>query len=102
MASRLELHEELCKLLGSRNVYFDPPEDVKMKYPAIRYSLSGVDLAHANNKIYRSTNQYSIMVIDHDPDCDIHTRILERFSMCNFGRPFTADNLSHFPLTLYY
>ena len=102
MASRLELHEELCELLGSRNVYFNPPEDIKMNYPAIRYSLSGVDLVHANNKVYRSTNQYSLMVIDPDPDSEIHTKILQHFPMCNLGRPYPAEGLNHFPLTLYF
>ena len=102
MASRLELHEELCKLLGSTNVYFNPPEDVMMKYPAIRYSLSGVDHVRANNKIYRNTNQYSLVVIDPDPDSQIFTDLLAHFPMCSLGRPYTAENLSHFPLTLYY
>lgn len=102
MASRLNLHEELCNILGSRNVYFNPPEDIKMKYPAIRYSLSGVDLAHANNKVYRNTNQYSITVIDEDPDSTIYEKLLTHFPMCSLGRPYPSDDLSHFPLTLYY
>lgn len=102
MASRLKLHEELCEILGSRNVYFNPPEDHKMKYPAIRYSLSGVDHARANNVIYRNTNQYSVIVIDEDPDSTIFMRILEHFQMCSAGSPYTAENLSHFPLTLYH
>lgn len=102
MPSRLELHDELCEILGSRNVYFNPPEGVKMQYPAIRYSLSGVDLVHANNKVYRNTNQYSLMVIDEDPDSTIFLRILSHFPMCSLGRPYPSDNLSHFPLTLYY
>ena len=102
MASRLDLHEELCELLGSRNVYFNPPEDMKMKYPAIRYSLSGVDLARANNGIYRSTNQYSLTVIDEDPDSTIFLKLLSHFQMCSLGRPYPAEGLNHFPLTLYY
>lgn len=102
MASRLILHEELCKILGSRNVYFNPPETVKMKYPAIRYSLSGVDLAHANDKIYKNTNQYSITVIDENPDSKIYVDIMKHFSMCRPSGPYLADGLNHFPLTLYY
>ena len=33
MKTRYELHEFLCEILGSRNVYFQPPESVKMKDP---------------------------------------------------------------------
>lgn len=102
MASRLKLHTELCKVLGTENVYFNPPEDIRMKYPAIRYSLSGVDLVRANNGVYRSTNQYSVTVIDEDPDSDIYVKILTNFPMCSIGRPYVADGLNHWPITLYY
>lgn len=102
MASRLDLHEELCVLLGSRNVYFQPPESVKMKYDAIRYQLSGKSLKRANDKIYNSRNEYDGVVITTDPDTTIPDAILEHFEMCSFGRPYTADNLNHYPFTLYY
>ena len=102
MASRLELHEELCEILGSRNVYFQAPSSVKMQYDAIRYELSDKDLKRANNKIYQNTNQYSGVVITRDPDTTIPNEILSHFEMCSFGRPYTADNLNHYPFTLYY
>ena len=102
MASRLELHEELCEVLGTRNVYFQPPESVKMQYDAIRYSLGGKDLKRANDRIYLNTNQYDGVVITRDPDTPIPDRLLSHFEMCSFGRPYTADNLNHYPFTLYY
>ena len=102
MASRLELHEELCEALGSRNVYFQTPESVKMKYDAIRYELSGKDIKRASNKNYRITNRYDGVVITRDPDTTIPDVILSRFEMCSFGRPYTADNLNHYPFTIYY
>lgn len=102
MASRLELHEELCEVLGSRNVYFNPPESVKMQYDAIRYELGGKDLKHANNKIYKSMNQYDGVIITRNPDTTIPDALLAHFEMCSLGRPYTADNLNHYPFTLYY
>ncbi len=102
MASRLELHEELCELLGSRNVYFNPPASVTMSYDAIRYNLSGVDLKRANNKIYKNTNQYSIVFITRDPDSAIPASLLSHFEMISFGTSYTADNLHHFTFTIYY
>ena len=102
MASRLKLHEELCKILGSQNVYFQTPESVRMNYDAIRYSLSGKDLKRANNRIYHSTNQYEGVVITKNPDSTVPDALLNHFEMINFGRPYTADNLHHFPFTLYY
>lgn len=102
MASRLELHEELCETLGSRNVYFQPPESVKMTFDAIRYQLGGKDLKHASNKIYHMTNRYEGVVITRRPDTDIPDKLLARFEMISFGRPYIADNLNHYPFTIYY
>ena len=102
MASRFELHEELCTVLGTRNVYFNTPESVKMHYDAIRYELSGKDLKHANNRIYKNTNRYDGVIITRDPDTTIPDELLSHFEMCSFGSPYIADNLNHYPFTLYY
>lgn len=102
MASRLNLHEELCGLLGSRSVYFQPPSSVRMNYPCIKYSLSGIDSKSANDAKYNSVNRYELIVIDSNPDSDIHVKILNHFPMCRFDHPYVADNLNHFVLTLYY
>lgn len=102
MADRLELQAAFEEILGSRNVYFNPPESVKMQYDAIRYGLGGKDLKRANNKIYKSTNQYEGVVITRNPDTDIPDKLLARFEMISLGRPYPADNLNHYPFTLYY
>lgn len=102
MASRLNLHEEFCEILGTRNAYFQPPANVRMQYDAIRYNLSGKDLKRANNEIYQNTNEYEGVVITRSPDSDLPDKILAHFKMCRFGRPYVADNLNHFPFTLYY
>lgn len=102
MGRRLNLHEVLCEILGSRNVYYDPPESVRMDYDAIRYKLAGKDLKRANDGIYQMVNMYDGVVISEDPDCEVADDILAHFKMCNFGRPYVADNLYHFPFTLYY
>ena len=102
MAKRVDLHTELETILGSKNVYFQPPPSVKMNYDAIRYNLGGKDIKRANNKLYFYTNQYDGVVITRDPDTTIPDRLLSHFEMCSFGSPYTADNLNHYPFTLYY
>ena len=101
MASRLELHEILCNILGSRNVYFQPPESVKMKYPAMVYSLSGMRNNHANNKVYAQMRSYQITVIDASPDSLISDRI-SKLPYCSFDRFYPSDGLNHYVYTLYY
>lgn len=102
MASRLKLHDEFCKVARNTNVYFNPPEGFRMKYPAIRYSLSGGVSVRANNRLYRNTDQYSAIVIDEDPDSTIFRDILEHFPMSSLGTPYVANGLNHWPITIYY
>ena len=101
MASRLELHEELCKLLGTRNVYFQPPSSVKMKYPAIVYSLDNIGVIPANNAAYLTDNVYSVTYIDLDPD-SVKIREFLKLPHCKFNRFYISDNLNHYNYTLYY
>ena len=100
MASRLKLHEELCKILESRNVYFQPPQS--MKYPCIRYAFGEPNQTYANDLNYNYTNRYDGVVIDRDPESTIPVKIAGHFSRCKMGKPYIADNLNHFPFTLYY
>jgi hypothetical protein len=102
MASRLKLQEELCNLLGTNNVYFNPPESLKLKYPCIVYSIGGMDSKRANNQTYKNTLRYTITVMVDDPDNDMYKKILTHFPMCSFDRTYPSNNLNHFILTLYY
>lgn len=102
MARRADLHEELIAILGNENVYYQPPASVKMHYDAIRYELAGKTLRRANDKIYLNTNQYDGVLITRDPDSVIPDKLLSHFEMISFGKPYTSDNLYHFPFTLYY
>jgi hypothetical protein len=102
MASRLELQSKLEELIGNDNVYFNPPASLKMQYPCIRYKGSGKDLKRAGNKIHARTNRYEGFVIDYDPDSNIPDKLLDTFEMCTVGSMYTADNLNHFPFTIYF
>ena len=101
MASRVELHETLIQLLGSKNVYYQAPNSVKMEYPAIRYKRSDVNTRFANDKPYSHKNKYEITVIDRVPDNPVINKLLS-LPMCTYDRPYTADGLNHDVLTLYY
>lgn len=102
MGSRLKLHEELCELLGTRNVYFQPPESVKLAYPCIVYSIDGANEKRANDKLYNTRAKYEAIVIDYDPDSEIPNKIHHYFSMCSFDRVYQSENLNHTVFKLYY
>ena len=101
MASRLELQSKLEELLGSRNVYYQPPENLKTNYPAIVYSKTRPDIKRANDQIYLQKNRYEIIVIDSHPDNPVIDELLQ-LPMCSYDRHYTSDNLNHDVLTLYY
>ena len=101
MASRLELQSKLEELLESRNVYYQPPNNLTMSYDAIRYSLSRKDIAFADDKKYKNMNCYDLIVISRKPDPPVVDKILE-LPYSSLGRSYVADNLNHYPITLYY
>lgn len=101
MNRREELHEILCEALGSRNVYFQPPESIKMKYPAIVYSRNDIDNSFANDSVYMQSLAYSVTVIDSDPDSEIVAKV-SRLPRCQYDRHYKADNLNHDMFTIYY
>ena len=101
MASRLDLHEILCGILGSRNVYFQPPESIKLEYDCIIYSRKNIDNVFADNSVYRQHDSYEVIIIYEDPDSEI-PRKLSLLPMCSFDRHYISDNLNHDVFTLYY
>lgn len=98
---RVELQSLFEELLGSRNVYFQPPASVRMKYPAIVYSVNNMWNHRADNSSYVHHTAYQAIVIDRDPDSDIPEKICE-LPLSSFDRFYVADNLNHWVYTLYY
>lgn len=101
MDRRPNLHSLLETLLGSEHVYFQPPANLKMEYPAIIYSRSNIDSRHANNSVYTSDVAYQVIVVDKNPDSDIVGRI-SKLPKCSFNRHYVSDNLNHDAFTIYY
>lgn len=101
MGKRVQLQELLETLLGSENVYFQPPETVKLIYPCIIYSLSNIDTIFANNKPYQHYPEYLVTVIDKNPDSEIPGKVAS-LPMCSFDRHYKADNLNHYTYKLYF
>jgi len=99
--SRLELDEIFRELLGSNNVYFQPPASKQMKYDAIVYSLDDVDAIHADNNAYLTNRRYTVTLITKNPDNWLVNKIAE-LPYSQFNRFYTADNLNHYVFIIYY
>lgn len=100
MSRRLKLHSILCGILSCPErgkecrAYFQPPASVSMKYPAIVYALNGKDKRHANDRVYLSSNRYSVTVIDSNPDSDIVDNVISSSSNRSI---LSSDNFFNSP-----
>ena len=101
MGTRLELQSKLEEILGSSNVYYQPPENKKIEYPAIIYSKGKIDKDYANNTAYRLKTRYDLIVVDKRPDSPVIQKLLS-LPYCSYDRQYKSDNLNHDSLTLYY
>lgn len=95
------LEEILIKMGEKPNVYFQPPESIKMHYPAIRYNLNDMHDKKADDNTYYRKKNYTITIIDRDPDSSIPEEVL-KLPYCSFGNFYIGDNLNHWVLTLYF
>lgn len=101
MRPRRDLHKILLGILGSMNVYFQPPENLKINYPGIVYTRSSSKPSYADNIKYHLEKGYQIIYVSKDPDSDIPDKI-EQLPKCSFDRHFVSDNLNHWIFTLYF
>lgn len=101
MGLRLQLQSLLEEVLGTDNVYFQPPANVQMQYPCIIYARDAAVTRFAGNKPYRYTKRYQVTVIDRDPDSEIPEKVAN-LPLCIHNRYFTADNLNHDVFNLYF
>jgi hypothetical protein len=100
--NRLALHEELCTLLGSRYVYYQPGTNTKMKYPCIVYRRGDIEPRYANDMTYVCRERYTLTVVSGDPDNEIADKLLSHFRLITYTNRYLSDNLYHDTLELYY
>lgn len=98
---RLELDAILRSILGTKNVYFQAPASLKMKYPAIRYSRSDIANDYADDEVYHQTHEYELIVIDEDPDSEIVEKV-SQLKRCKYNRHYAQDGLNHDVFTIIY
>lgn len=99
--TRADLDRILRTTLGTSNVYFDPPESFKLKYPCIIYSFEGNADMHADNKTYYRYKRYSMLYITQNAD-DQMADTLSDLSFCKLARSYTANNLYHYAFEIFY
>lgn len=100
MSRQAELQTLFETILGTRNVYFQPPETMKINYPAIIYSRDTIRNRNADNSPYLINEGFSVTYIDKSPISDIPMKLAE-LPLCSFDRHYIADNLNHDVFTIF-
>lgn len=91
---RSQFNQVLRDILGSEHVYFQPPSNIEMQYPAIVYERSQADTQFAGNLPYKVTKRYTVTLISKKPETDLWDQIAALPS-CTHSAFFVADNLNH-------
>lgn len=100
--SRVGLNDIFKEILGSGNVYFNPPESLKLNYPCIVYNYDSGDSIFADDSAYQFNRKYSAQYISKKADDIMSDRIATEIPMCTMGRNFIQDNMYHYNYTIYY
>lgn len=100
MDQRAKLQQEMEDLLGTRNVYFQPPPSIQMGYPAVVYSRVGVAARRADNSVISYHIRYQVTLISRDPEDPLIEKIL-MIPYCSHDRSYKQNNLNHDVFTVY-
>lgn len=103
MGLRLDFQNVLETLVTDvgGHVYFQPPDNVAMQFPAIVYNRDYKNDQHADNVLYSQTWRWLVTVIDRDPDSPIPDRVAE-LPMSKYVRHYTTQGLNHDVYYVYY
>lgn len=101
---RYVFQDILEEILGSKNVYFNPPPTLVMKYPCIVYHHSDIATSKAGNRVYNARDRYDVTIIDKNPDSDIPHRLVESplIPLIRYDRSYIVDNLNHYSFQCYF
>lgn len=91
---RLKFHNQLCCAFNTKNVYFQPPETLKIRYPAIIYSINNTSIKKADNRNYNYRIIFKVVLVSRDPESDMIDTMIDNF-ICNYESSYVADGLNH-------
>lgn len=97
---RLAFHNFLHELYDGK-CYYSPPTGMEMRYPCIVYEIANPSMVHADNIPYLVQLQWTVTVIDEDPDSQLAS-LFFNLPKCRFDRKYESENLNHFVFSLYF
>lgn len=83
------------------NVYFQPPPNIKLKYPCIVYKQAGDSKQYADNIGYIYKRQWMVTCMNQSP-FDKASERLALWPMCEFNRAYASNGINHTVYYIYY
>lgn len=102
MGTRQELSIKFSEILGNMNVYFQPPEFVKLKYDCIIFKDVTPFARRANNFVYILQHKYQVTYVTSNPNSTIPDKMLTSFQMIDRVNDYVSDGLYHYVFELYF
>lgn len=100
MRTYRDLIHLLQKVVRNNRVYFQPPENLKIGYPAVVFHLSKIAIDHASDAPYKGAREYSVTLITKDPEPDVIDEIL-KIPYSSLDTTYISDGMNHFVFTVY-
>lgn len=100
MRTYKDLLNMLRQAVQHDQVYFQPPENLKIGYPAIVFHLSKIEIDHASDVPYKGAKEYSVTLITKDPEPDVIDEIL-KIPYSSLDTTYISDGMNHFVFTVY-
>lgn len=97
-----KLREELIRVTGIKNVYYQPPSNVKMIFPCIRFKLDQTNIKYASNNTHTIRMRYQITYVSNSVNDSIIELLITNLAYCSFDRIYVSDNLYHYVFTIFY
>ena len=98
---RIEFNSILVGVLGSNNVYYQPPKDSVMQYPCIVYELDDAHRRAADNGAYSWIPRYQVTFLRHEVDSPVSQK-LAMLPTSSFSRHFATSGVNHDVFAIYH
>lgn len=100
MVNRSEFQKRMEREFPGVSIYFQPPSNIRMAYPAIIYSLKDVNKFLANDSVFHVEYSYEVIAVSLDPD-DPMLEKLSSIPTSFFDRSYISDGLYHTVFSIY-
>ena len=83
------------------NVYFTPPDNIQLKFPACVVTREDFEVKKANNNPYFSSMGYKLVYMSREEADDIFIKVSSAFKSSSFRTEYKVNGLYHKVFVVY-